>query len=135
MKKIALAMSLLVVAAVAFSAVSASVATKDCVNKQCPIAKKDIAAATADPTPSSEAAPAHGSAGPEGSGSDTASRLPRRPEGGRLTDAMVRSGERWLVAYVVGREANGQLLLRTQRQLRAHARHSSRSVLRGCEPS
>ena len=44
MKKIALAMSLLVVAAVAFSVVSASVATKDCVNKQCPIAKKDIKA-------------------------------------------------------------------------------------------
>ena len=45
MKKIALAMSLLVVAAVAFSVVHASVAaTKDAVNKQCPIAKKDIKA-------------------------------------------------------------------------------------------
>jgi hypothetical protein len=44
MKKIALAMSLLVVAAVAFSVVHASVVTADdkAVNKQCPIAKKDI---------------------------------------------------------------------------------------------
>jgi hypothetical protein len=45
MKKIALAMSLLVVAAVAFSVVHAtSVAAKDPVNKQCPVAKKDIKA-------------------------------------------------------------------------------------------
>ena len=45
MKKIALAMSLLVVAAVAFSVVSASVtAAKEPCNKQCPVAKKDIKA-------------------------------------------------------------------------------------------
>jgi hypothetical protein len=42
MKKIALAVSLLVVAAVAFSAVYAVSATADPVNKQCPVAKKDI---------------------------------------------------------------------------------------------
>jgi hypothetical protein len=45
MKKLALAMSLLVVAAVAFSVVHAStLTTKDVVNKQCPIAKKDLKA-------------------------------------------------------------------------------------------
>jgi len=44
MKKLAFAMSLLVVAAVAFSAVQASTATADPVNKQCPIAKKDLKA-------------------------------------------------------------------------------------------
>jgi hypothetical protein len=45
MKKIALAMSLLVVAAVAFSVVHASTVTaKEPCNKQCPVAKKDIKA-------------------------------------------------------------------------------------------
>lgn len=44
MKKIVLAVSLLVVAAVAFSVVNAVTATADCVNKQCPVAKKDIKA-------------------------------------------------------------------------------------------
>jgi hypothetical protein len=43
MKKLVMTMSLLVVAAVAFSAVYASAAA-DPVNKKCPVAKKDIKA-------------------------------------------------------------------------------------------
>jgi hypothetical protein len=42
MKKIVLAMSLLVVAAVAFSAVHAMSAAADPCNKECPVAKKAI---------------------------------------------------------------------------------------------
>ena len=41
MKKLALAMSLLVVAAMTFS-VAYGAASKDAVNKKCPIAKKDV---------------------------------------------------------------------------------------------
>jgi hypothetical protein len=44
MKKLALAMSLLVVAAMTFSVAYATSVTKDPVNKKCPIAKKDIKA-------------------------------------------------------------------------------------------
>ena len=43
MKKLVMTMSLLVVAAVAFSAVYASAAADPC-NKKCPVAKKDIKA-------------------------------------------------------------------------------------------
>lgn len=42
MKKLVVTVSLLVVAAVAFSAVYAVAAKADPVNKQCPVAKKDI---------------------------------------------------------------------------------------------
>lgn len=44
MKKLVMAVALLVVAAVSFSVVQATIGSADPVNKQCPIAKKDLKA-------------------------------------------------------------------------------------------